>query len=395
MRWFFALNEASTSFWDYANLVQVAVHSAREHTSLEPVCLYDGDDNALTDWLEASGVTIIRRRTFLHEWVTDLSPIPRGAYLRLEIPEVCAAQGWNEAFVLYTDCDVVFRKDPGPLLAELEPRFFAAAPEGDPEDFDHFNSGAMWINVAGMRAEMPALRDSIQAHLGEAISPPYDQAALQRHFMGQVDRLPLELNWKPYWGHLERATILHFHGPKPAQKYQALNQRLPESVMPWAGADYIEACKEWDDLLVAALHARPWPENKTHGGRDGFDSIAQIDAGLGDPEPPRPELNQPEIRWGLAPQTTLIFEGRGKPLRFEARFQSAEPDQAVTVQLDGETLTHVAMTRLNDPYSLNLDLGVRTGRHELSLHYAKAIHPPPPDPRTLGVMFRALRVREV
>ena len=32
MRWFFALNEASATFWDYANLVQVARRTIRPAT---------------------------------------------------------------------------------------------------------------------------------------------------------------------------------------------------------------------------------------------------------------------------------------------------------------------------------------------------------------------------
>jgi hypothetical protein len=77
-RWFFALNEASTSFWDEANLVRVAVQLAHTHTQLTPVCLYDADGYALTAWLDAVGVKVIRRRTFLHRWATELAPIPRG-----------------------------------------------------------------------------------------------------------------------------------------------------------------------------------------------------------------------------------------------------------------------------------------------------------------------------
>ena len=52
--------------------------------------------------------------------------------------------------------------------------------------FAHFNSGVMWINIAGLAAEQSALRDTIRTHLAEAIAPPYDQAALQRHFAGRA-----------------------------------------------------------------------------------------------------------------------------------------------------------------------------------------------------------------
>lgn len=394
MRWFFALNEASTSFWDYANLVQVAVHSARRHTTLTPVCLYDGNDNALTAWLEAADVTIIRRRTFLHEWVTDLAPIPRGAYLRLEIPEVCRDRGWTDDYVLYTDCDVVFTTDPAPTLARIKPELFAAAPESDQSDFVHFNSGVMWINVGGFAREQNALRETIRTHLSEAITPPYDQAALQRHFAGRVTPLPVEFNWKPYWGPHDDALILHFHGPKPAQKYLALNQRLPVGLTRWVGPAYYEACRLWDTLLIAALTQTPWTDEIADRAAEGFDSIAAATTGLGDPEGPHPEVNLPLVRWGLAPLTRLEFDGSPQPLRLEAVLQSPEADQAVSIYLDQKKLTHVALSRLNDPYAINLDLGLLPGRHTIEFQYGRAIQPAPPDPRQLGVLFRTLRVRE-
>lgn len=395
MRWFFALNEASTSFWDYANLVQVAVHSARQNTYLKPVCLYDGTDNLLTAWLEKAGVTIIRRRTFLQEWVTDLPPIPRGAYLRLEIPAVCQEQGWDDAFVLYTDCDVMFRRDPAPSLQSLTPKFFAAAPESDPTDFYNFNSGVMWINVAGLAAEHEFLRATIKAHLDEATAPPYDQAALQRHFARRTDPLPVELNWKPYWGANDDVAILHFHGPKPAQKYLALNQRLPAATARWVTPDYYVACAEWDTLLTAALLEQPWPDATHVGIAEGFDTWADTAKGLGVLEAARPEAGLPATRWGLAPLTTLTFEAdsSAKNYRLEAVLQCSFPDQAVSIRLDGQNVAHLALTRLNDPYPVSIDLTVSPGRHTLEFHYAIAHQPPPPDPRQLGVLFRTLRLK--
>ncbi len=395
MRWFFALNEASTSFWEYANLVQVAVHSARQNTSLEPVCLYDGTDNLLTAWLEEAGVKIIRRRTFLQEWVTDLPPIPRGAYLRLEIPEVCQEQGWDDAFVLYTDCDVVFRQDPAPILRQLRPEFFAAAPESDPSDFRNFNSGVMWIHVAGLAAEQESLRRTIKTHLSEAVAPPYDQAALQQHFGDRTDRLPVELNWKPYWGANPDAAIVHFHGPKPAQKYLAINRRLPVGTARWATTDYFSACAEWDALLTAALLEHPWPDEVVNGIADGFDTAVDLAEGLGVLEAARPESQLPATRWGLAPLTRLPFESVAglSPYRLEAVLQCSFPDQAISVRLDSKTIAHIALTRLNDPYSISVDLPVEPGAHVIEFHYAIAYQPPAPDPRQLGVLFRALRVK--
>ena len=73
--------------------------------------------------------------------------------------------------------------------------------------------------------------------------------------------------------------------------------------------------------------------------------------------------------------------------------QSPESDQAVSVYLNKRKITHVALTRLNDPYTINLDLGELPGSHGIEFQYGRAIQPAAPDPRQLGVMFRTLRVR--
>ena len=44
----------------------------------------------------------------------------------------------------------------------------------------------------------------------------FDQEAYRAFYKGAWDTLPLDLNWKPYWGINEAAQIIHFHGPKPA-----------------------------------------------------------------------------------------------------------------------------------------------------------------------------------
>ena len=51
MLWFFALTEDSTAFRQYAEMLMVAVHTARKFTSLVPYFIYDGSDNDFTVWL--------------------------------------------------------------------------------------------------------------------------------------------------------------------------------------------------------------------------------------------------------------------------------------------------------------------------------------------------------
>ncbi len=393
MRWFFAVNENSPGFWDYVNLVQVAVQSARQHTSLEPVCIYDGEENALTAWLQAARVPVIRRCTFLGGITIELSPILRGSYLRLEVPGICREQGWSDEIVLYTDCDVMFVRDPVPFVAALRPRFLAAAPESDRDDFTHFNCGVMLINVPAWEAEMSAMTELFRRKMAEMRTPPDDQVLLQAHFAGRTDRLPLGLNWKSYWPQIEETAIVHFHGPKPAQKYILLNRRGPAELQRLTNAAYLEAAHDWDRALIDAFQAVPLPADpEVRRVAPGFEGFEAVD-GLGVPEGPFPHLLLPAVRWGVAPGTRVTFTvPPGKGARFEALFQCPHTDQVVTVSLAGRELARVPVRRVSDPHGIVLDLPVGAGRHELVLAYDHSYPQSNGDPRALAVLFRAIRV---
>lgn len=392
MRWFFALNENSPGFWDYANLVQVAVHTARQYTTLQPVCIYDGEANALTSWLEQAGVHVIRRSTFLGAITIQFSPIARGAYLRLEIPGVCREQGWTDEYVLYSDCDVMFQREVVPLLQTLRPRFLALAPESA-QAGTQLNSGVMLMHVPAWENEIAALTQTFREHLAEALAPPYDQALILRHFAGRIDPLPLELNWKSYWPDNAAAAIVHFHGPKPAQKYLLINQRAPADLQSLANADYFHAAHRWDAALIAALEAVPLPAApdvvRVEPGFEGYDAVT----GIGVPEGPFPAILLPVVRWGLAPATVVEFTvPPGRRARFEACFQCPDTNQIVTLWLGETELARVPIRRVSDPHALAVELSVTAGRHCLRLSYAQSYPQNNGDPRALAVLYRALRV---
>ena len=72
MQWFFALTEDSTAFRQYAEMIMVAVHTAKKFTSLVPNCIYDGGDNDFTAWLTKHGVRIVPHRSFVREPLAEL-----------------------------------------------------------------------------------------------------------------------------------------------------------------------------------------------------------------------------------------------------------------------------------------------------------------------------------
>ncbi len=215
-KWYFAVNESGAR-GIYDRLIRAAVRSCRANTRLQPICLYDGGDIPLLDWLAAHGVTVIRHRVSIAEAIDRWPPMPnwdaaiaRGACLRIDLPLIET----EDEFVLYTDSDVLFLSDLG---STPEPEFFACAPEFAPDDWSYVNTGAMIVNVPAMRREHAAFAAFAAANLHRLHrekGPAYDQNAYNAFFAGRWTRLPLDLNWKPYWG-IARPRIVHFHGPKP------------------------------------------------------------------------------------------------------------------------------------------------------------------------------------
>jgi hypothetical protein len=177
--------------------------------------LYDGARNAFTDEIAGLGVTIVPHRVSYYDTLLahkqkdpnfDLLSLS-GAQLRIEIPLIEK----EDAVVLYTDCDVMFLKEP--LLPYL-PKYFAAAPHESLTDYSDINSGVMLMNVSMLRDDLPAFRAFAQKEI--AAGRPQDQWMYNEFYRDRWDRLDVTLNWKPYWGANPEAQIVHWHGPKPS-----------------------------------------------------------------------------------------------------------------------------------------------------------------------------------
>ena len=48
------------------------------------------------------------------------------------------------------------------------------------------------------------------------ISGLFDQGYLNELCFKDMELLPIEYNWKPYWGINDKAKLIHFHGMKPS-----------------------------------------------------------------------------------------------------------------------------------------------------------------------------------
>src|SRR3954469_3372880 len=184
MKWFFALTEDSTAFRQYADMIMVAVHTARRFTSLVPHCIYDGGANAFTEWLAKHDVQIIRHRSFLCERLVELGQRKEnphlaaalaGAFSRIDLPELVTTLG-NPERVLYTDCDVIFLADIVQTLQSITCDYFAVAPESVQDDYVNMNTGVMLMNTSRLCETLPQLRAYILENLDALEAESWDQA---------------------------------------------------------------------------------------------------------------------------------------------------------------------------------------------------------------------------
>jgi lipopolysaccharide biosynthesis glycosyltransferase len=262
MHWYFALTEDSTAFQQYAEMVMVAVHTARKTTSLEPHCLYDGNENEFTAWLAKHSVRIIPHRSFVRDALEELGRKKQnphlgaaisGAFSRIELPEIVQREG-GPARVLYTDCDVMFLDEVVPQLEATPCRYFAVAPESVQEDYVNMNTGVMVMNTARLRESLSSFRDYVSMNLAALEAESWDEAAYRWFYRDENgplwDKLPAELNWKPYWGENAAAKIIHFHGPKPFQRHY-IESHWPE-LKSLTGGAYLAQVTRWTDLLEEA-----------------------------------------------------------------------------------------------------------------------------------------------
>jgi hypothetical protein len=214
VKWYFALSESSIDLHDrdWRGLVFAAVRSAQRNTTLKAHLIYDGQENTFISALRSMGVSIILHRVSFYDALAEYSadkdcwylPVAAGAFLRLDIPIIET----TEQLVLYTDCDVIFRREPNFFRSE-PPTYFGAtsqtAKHGD------MNSGVMLINVPHMRTDHPELTEFVRNNLHFGL----DQEILRAFYGNRYDPIDRSLNWKPYWGVNPNAQIIHWHGPKP------------------------------------------------------------------------------------------------------------------------------------------------------------------------------------
>jgi len=252
IKWFFAVNSDSPAFEAYAQMIKVAVYTAIKRTSLQPFCIYDGQENELTDWLRRNHVEIIHHRSRHYEKLNTPRHEPgrsvaAGALLRIDIPQILEIYGIEDEYIFYTDCDVMFVDDVCEYLEEFDCNFLAAAPEFSPDDWSYMNSGVLYMNVKNLKKIDKEFNEYIDRNFDELIQLAFDQGAYNRFFADKWERLDVTLNWKSYWSTNPASKILHFHGPKPTQIEDIKSQNVPAIILELANDNYWHNVQLWQE----------------------------------------------------------------------------------------------------------------------------------------------------
>lgn len=244
MKVFFSTNQASLHNIEFGRLLRVAVGSCRRNTTMDPFLLIDGKPDLSPPWLERLECSVLYCESTLtdivYEWVSehvdaDRAMVRTGAFTRYEIPRVLRECGYEDEFIVYCDCDVFFAGDPS--FKGIQPRIVAAHGSRVPfrkrilGEWEHFNSGVLFINVDSMMPLVADYYDFIVQN-GRGVKRPRansfmdknlflsDQVALNLYFQGQIERLPEVYNWNPINGVAADAKIIHFNGLKWTQWHQ-------------------------------------------------------------------------------------------------------------------------------------------------------------------------------
>lgn len=268
----------------YLLMLRVAVRSLRRvhPQGFECVCVYAGHDESVMEAVRAEGVTLAR-----YNPVLDRATVPPefhrciGCFLKLElalVPELA-----DEAFVLYCDADVLFRRPLDELVALRPPYLGMAREDTAPFFHDHAELDYVWrgnryvvplpfpiwtysSGVALFNLERLRRHDHVHNFLAFCAQNVgrignLDQSLLNYFFGKRVTKLDPRWNCPPYRKEaLAEGHVIHFHGPKPWDTGQDLWRDLRIN-------HFGVLREEWSGLLTPdeREQVRVWEEATRNG----------------------------------------------------------------------------------------------------------------------------------
>lgn len=218
MKWIFCLNEHATKNHNLF-LSEMAILSVIKYTFLEPICLFEGNNEYFEQFLHKNNVKLIKIKEnpvkdFLLSNVEllkgdsfrDILNFASGAFLRFEIFKYI-----EDKYCLYTDIDVLFTKYF--KLPTLRPDIMMVCRQ-DQKNTNIFNSGVILFNLKAFSKYYKTLMEFVFSDLSWT-KGMYDQDVLNQFFSKRVEFLDMSYNWRPLFGIEEHSKIIHFEIIKP------------------------------------------------------------------------------------------------------------------------------------------------------------------------------------
>jgi len=208
-------------FEEFYGMAIALINSAKMNTQLELYCLYYGTNKIFIEDMKDRGVTTIHPDISYKEHVINSnstigiwkSPdMWLAAFLRLEVANACKALSIEDKYVWYLDTDTFLQHHP--VFLENVP-MLAASVEFRKDDWNMYNTGVLQLNLAGMLDTYKDLIDFSIKNNFRVKKSVVDQGILNVFYEGKFTKLPIEYNWKTYWGLNPGAYVVHFHGLKP------------------------------------------------------------------------------------------------------------------------------------------------------------------------------------
>ncbi|KAI3432850.1 hypothetical protein D9Q98_010433 [Chlorella vulgaris] len=234
MPWVFTYNDWSAGT-EYDFMVKAAVVSAVEVARMKPYCMYSGNTSGdMYKWFVSKGVVIIqhapawrdalikeaarnKEQNMAHSHLYKTGGTVVGTFQRIDIPILRQFDQYN--YVLFTDCDVFFRKQMK-LIDWGTPLPIAVGMGFEGQDMFPYNAGIMLMNMPYMRQTNQKFVTWILSQKNGLYYPgygPLDQGALNQYYEKEIIGRPINKDFNAMMFHPFRASarIVHMNGPKP------------------------------------------------------------------------------------------------------------------------------------------------------------------------------------
>lgn len=225
MKLYYTLNNGLEKSEIQLNMLELSLKSAKKNTNLDLYALYDGSENdTVYNILKKYSVKIFlcscSFKESLQKYYNNNSQDIKhglkrmlGCFMKFDISNYET----EDNVVMYTDIDTIFMKNYDWDLFKTT-KTILAAPEFNKnydiiKNYYYFNAGILVINIPELIERKKILLNMLNNNI-KPYQECWDQGFWNELYKNDFEKLPLEFNWKPYWGINKNAIIIHIHGIK-------------------------------------------------------------------------------------------------------------------------------------------------------------------------------------